>query len=69
MNDVKVRRGAEIGSGHHLVLMKVKLCRRVHARKVDEDSKLRSERLTTKDSKMKYQMRLRLKLSGASYIG
>ena len=31
VNDVKVIRGAEIGSDHHLVLMKARLHRRVYA--------------------------------------
>ena len=51
-NDVNVIRGSEIGSYYHLVLMKVRLHRRVHARKVDKYSRLRSEWLTTKEGKI-----------------
>ena len=65
VNNVAVVRGAEIGSDHHLVLMKVRLHRRVHARKVEERSRLSTERLATKEGKMAYQIRLRLKLNGA----
>ena len=54
VNDVKVVRGAEIGSDHHLVLMKVRLHRRSHARKVEECSRLRTERLATKEGKIAY---------------
>ena len=45
VNDVKVVRGAEIGIDHHLVLMKAGLHRRVHTRKVEERSRLRTESL------------------------
>ena len=51
MNNVKVVRGAEIGSDHHLVLMKVRLHRRVLTRKVEERSRLNTERLATKEGK------------------
>ena len=52
VNDVRVIRGAEIGSDHHLVLMKLKLCGRVQVRKVEKQSRLRSERLTTEEGKL-----------------
>ena len=68
VNNVKVVRGAEIGSDHHLVLMKVRLHRRVHARKVEECSRLSTERLATKEGKMTYRIRLRLKLNGAKWV-
>ena len=68
MNDVKVVRGAEIGSDHHLVLIKVRLHRRVHTRKVEEHSRLSTERLATKEGKMAYRIRLRLKLNGAKWV-
>ena len=58
VNDLKVIRGAEIGNDHHLVLMKLKLCGRVQVRKVEKQSRLRSERLTTEEGKLKYQIRL-----------
>ena len=58
-NDVKVVRGAEIGSDHHLVLMKVRLHRRVYARKVEEHSRLRTEGLATKEGKTMYGITLR----------
>ena len=48
MNDVKVVRGAEIGSDHHLVLMKVRLHRRVHTRKVEEHNRLSTEKASNK---------------------
>ena len=68
MNNVKVVRGAEIGSDHHLVLMKVRLHRRVHARKVEECSRLSTERFATKEDRMAYRIRLRLKLNGAKWV-
>ena len=68
VNDVKVIRGAEYGSDHQLVLMKVRLCIRVHVRKVEEHSNLRSEMLATKVGKMKYQMKVRLKLIETKWI-
>ena len=68
VNNVKVVRGAEIGSDHHLVLMKVRLYGRVYARKVEEHSRLSTERLATKEGKMVYQIRLRLKLNGAKWV-
>ena len=68
VNNVKVVRGAEIGSDHHLVLMKVRLHRRVLTRKVEERSRLNTERLATKEGKMAYQIRLKLKLNGAKWV-
>ena len=68
VNDVKVVRGAEIGSDHHLVLMEVRLHRRVHARKVEERSRLRTERLATKEGRIVYLISLRLKLNGAKWV-
>ena len=59
---------AEYGSDHQLVLMKVRLCSRVHVRKVKERSNLRNKMLATKIGKMKYQMKLRLKLFEAKWI-
>ena len=67
VNDVKVTRGAEIGSDHHLVLMKLKLCGRVQVRKVEKQSRLRSERLTTEEGKLKSQIRLGRKLNEAKW--
>ena len=54
LNNVKVVRGAEIGSDHHLVLMKVRLHRRVLTRKVEERIRLNTERLATNEGKMAY---------------
>ena len=68
VNNVKVGRGAEIGSDHHLVLVKVRLHKRVLTRKVEERSRLSIERLTRKEGKMAYRIRLRLKLNGAKWI-
>ena len=68
VNNVKVVRGAEIGSDHHLVLMKVRLHRRVLTRKVEERSRRNTERLATKEGKMAYRTRLRLKLNGAKWV-
>ena len=60
VNNIKALRGAEIGSDHHFVLMKVRLHRRVLTRKVEERSRLNTERLATKEGKMEYQTRLRM---------
>ena len=68
VNVVKVIRGTEIGSDHHLVLMKLKLCGRVPVRKVEKQSSLRSERLTTEVGKLKYQIRLGHKLNEAKWM-
>ena len=68
VNDVKVIRGAEIGSDHHLVHMKLKLCGRVQVRKVEKQNRLRSERLTTEEGKLKYQIRLGCKLNGRKVV-
>ena len=68
VNNVNVVRGAKIGSDHHLVPMKVRLQRRVHAIKVEECSRLRTKRLATKEGKMAYRIRLKLKLNGAKWV-
>ena len=49
VNDMRVIRGAEIGSDHHLVLMKMKVRGREQTKKTEKKSRLRSERLQTKD--------------------
>ena len=38
------------------------------ARKVEEYSRLRTERLATKESKTMYRIRLRLKMNGAKWV-
>ena len=49
VNEVREIRGAEIGSDHHLVLMKMKVRGREQTKKTEKKSRLRSERLQTKD--------------------
>ena len=55
---MKVIRGAEIGSDHHLVLMKVIICGRSKMKRKERSCQLRSERLRTKEGKMRFRARL-----------
>ena len=55
---MKVIRGAEIGSDHHLVLMKVIICGRSKMKRKERSCQLRSERLQTKEGKMRFRARL-----------
>ena len=55
VDNVKVVRGAEIGSDHHLVLMKVRLHRRVLTSKVEERSRLNTERIATRKLKWRIE--------------
>ena len=61
-------RGAEIGSDHHLVLMKMKVRGREQNKKTEKKSRLRSERLRTKERKLKYGAALKLKLRVAKCV-
>ena len=59
VNDVKVTCEAEIGSDHHLVLIKLK------PRTTEKKSKLRHKRLQTNEGKLKYCVRLSHRMRGA----
>ena len=58
VHDVKVIWGAEIGSDHHLVLMKVIICGRSKMKRKERSCQLRSERLRTKEGEMRFRARL-----------
>ena len=68
VNDVRVVRGAEIGSDHHLVLMKMKVRGRKQTKKTEKKSQLRSERLRTKEGKTKYCAKLSQKMREAKCV-
>ena len=55
---MRVIRGAEIGSDHHLVLMKVKIGGRHKMKRKESSCRLRSERLRTKEGKVRFLARL-----------
>ena len=66
VNDVRVIRGAEIGSDHHLVLMKMKVRGREQNKKTEKKSRLRSEKCEQK--KLKYSAALSHKLRVAKCV-
>ena len=67
VNDVRVIRGAEIGSDHYLVLMKVKLVGKGQIYKENPSSQLRTERLRKEEGVMKYRNLLMRRLRRAWY--
>ena len=68
VNDVRVIRGVETGNDHHLVLMKMKVRGREQTTKTEKESRLRSERLQTKEGKLKYGAALNHKLRVAKCV-
>ena len=58
VHDVRVIRGAEIGSDHHLVLMKVKIGGRRKMKRRESSCQLRSKRLRRKEGKVRFRARL-----------
>ena len=68
VNDVRVIRGAEIGSDHHLVLMKMKVRGRKLTKKTEKKSRLRIDRLQTKEGKLKYCATLNHKMREAKCV-
>ena len=64
VNDVRVVRGAEIGSDHHLVLLKIsKMNRGGRHRKVEESVRIRTDRLKDRCIRLKFEKRLKQKMS------
>ena len=61
-------RGAEIGSDHHLVLMKVNLLSRSKTKRKEVRWQLRSERLKTKEHKRRFQARLGHQIHKARHL-
>ena len=68
VNDVRVICGAEIGSDHHLVLMKMKVRGRKLTKKTEKKSRLRIDRLQTKEGKLKYCATLNHKMREAKCV-
>ena len=68
INDVRGIRGAEVGSDHHLLLMKMKVRGRKQAKKEEKKSQLRSGRLQTKEGRLKYYIRLNNKMKEAKCV-
>ena len=61
---MKVVRGAEIGSDHHLVLMKLNKKIKGEAQgRVDSGPKIRIERLRNRHEQLRYQWRIRQKMN------
>ena len=62
--DVRVKRGAEIGSDHYLLIAKMNLSlkRNPLSRKQNIQTKLRDEKFKDIDTKTAYQKKLRSKL-------
>ena len=68
VHDVKVVRGAEIGSDHHMVLMKLSKkskCKGEGRDRVNSRARVRTERLKHRHEQLKYQCRLRQKINSA----
>ena len=65
---MKVIRGAEISSDHHLVLMKVIICGRSKMRRNERSCQLRSERLRTKEGKTRFRARLGHLMPNAKHL-
>ncbi len=63
VHDVRVIRGAEIESDHYLVLAKVNIAKQMPKKTGGGKSQLRSERLQTREGRLKFQDRLKAKLN------
>ena len=64
VHDVKVVRGAEIGSDHHLVLMKLNKKIKEEAKgRVVSGPKIRIERLKDRHEQLRYQWRIKQKMN------
>ena len=65
---MRVIRRAEIGSDHHLVLMKVKIGGRRKMKRRESSCRLRSERVRTKEGKAWFLARLRHQMYKAKLL-
>ena len=66
---VKVVRGAEIGSDHYLVLLKMNRKRRVERhRRLEEDVRIRTDRMKDRGVRLKFEMRLKQRISNIGQI-
>ena len=64
VHDVKVVRGAEIGSDHHLVLMKLSMRIKGEGKdRVKNGTRVSIERLMDRCEQVKYQPRIRQKVN------
>ena len=68
VHDVKAVRGAEIGSDHHMVLMKLSKkskCKGEGRDRLSSRARIRTERLKDGHEQVKYQCRLKQKMNSA----